>query len=1041
MNDFALFLRTRGWGGMILLFAAYVISAKLGLQLAFVNASATAVWPPTGIALAGFLILGFRVWPAVFLGAFLVNFTTAGTVWTSLGIATGNSLEGLAGAYWVRRFAQGPAAFERAPDILKFVGLAGVLATLISATLGVLSLCLSGFAVWASYWKIWMTWWLGDMTGALIVTPFILLWARDPKIHWRRVPEILASLAVIFILGQAVFGGWFLSEGQHFPLAFLGGPLLLWTAYRYGPRETALGGLILSGVALRNTLNHLGPFGGLPPDQALLVLQSFAAVTCVSSLALAAAILERNLAEKNLQKARRAEKSLQDSEKYFRALIENALDVVTILDGQGTVLYVNAGIQAVLGYPPQELAGSDVFRLVHEEDLPRVREKFGALLRDPGQTQSVRFRCRHKDGSWRDLESIGKNALGEPAVRGIIVNSRDISERQIARLSLLESEERFRQLSESTREGIVITREAGILTTNSVFARMFGYTSEEMRGMPVGDLIESGSRSAVLQNIAAGVESAYEFKGLRKDGAVFPAEATGKPIYFEGRDARVACVRDLTRQKKDEKELREQADLMKSIVDNMGEGLLVCDEKGKTLFVNPAAQIILGGQIGDPLPPRGDRKNVVCFSEDGPPLSPEDFPISQTLAGKSSDNVELFVRNPLKPDGIHLVTTSRPIRDLGGAIRGGVSVFRDITENKRNQKEVRKLARIVESSRDLISMSDPDGKNTYLNDAGRRILGIDPETDVAALRPEAFFFGEDLQRLQALDAQEGVSAREKGYWEGEVRLKNQKTNQPVPVHFSVVYIKDPETGKPLGSASIGRDITQRKKMEELARSNKELEQFAYVASHDLQEPLRMVASFVQLLAREYKGKLDATADQYIQEAVSGVMRMQALILDLLAYSRLDSGGRPFEKVDCAEALRQTLAEQDGVLKESGAEVFQSELPVVKGDFNQITQLFQNLIANAVKFRTAAPPEIHVEAKRHGGEWLFCVRDNGIGLEPRYAEQIFEIFKRLHTRREYPGTGIGLAICKKVVTRHGGRIWVESELGKGASFFWTFPALG
>ncbi|HET9869698.1 MAG TPA: ATP-binding protein, partial [bacterium] len=351
------------------------------------------------------------------------------------------------------------------------------------------------------------------------------------------------------------------------------------------------------------------------------------------------------------------------------------------------------------------------------------------------------------------------------------------------------------------------------------------------------------------------------------------------------------------------------------------------------------------------------------------------------------------------------------------------------------------LARIVENSRDLITVSGPDGKTTYLNEAGRRMLGIDPGEDLGAIRPQDFFFEEDLPRLRELDAQEGAASRERGYWEGEIRLRNRKTQRPVPVHFSVVYIKDPNTGKPLGSASIGRDITQRKKVDELARSNRELEQFAYVASHDLQEPLRMVASFVQLLAMEYKGKLDATADQYIQEAVGGVKRMQALILDLLAYSRLDSGGRPSQKVDCAEALRQALSDLEIGLRESGATVRPGELPEVTGDFHQIVQLFQNLVANALKFRSEKPPEIQVEARREGGEWLFCVRDNGIGLDPRYAEQIFEIFKRLHTRREYPGTGIGLAICKKVVARHGGRIWVESRPGEGAAFYWTLPAAG
>ncbi|HET9870074.1 MAG TPA: PAS domain S-box protein, partial [bacterium] len=385
----------------------------------------------------------------------------------------------------------------------------------------------------------------------------------------------------------------------------------------------------------------LGPFGGLAPNQALLALQGFTAVTSVSSLALAAAILERNLAEGNLHKARRAEQALEDSEKYYRALIENSLDVVTLLDAQGTVLYESPSILPVLGYGTRELVGTDVFRLIHPEDAPGVREKFKALLTEPAETQSARFRFRHKDGSWRDLESFGRNALGEAAVGGIIVNSRDITERQAARLFLWESEERFRQLSESTREGVVISREGRILATNSVFARMFGYDPEEVRGKSLADLL--GGRDPALPEAGAG--RAIEFNGVRKDGSTFPAEAAGKPVSFEGREARVDCVTDLTRQKNDEKELREQAGLMRSIVDNMGEGLLVCNEKGKTLFVNPAAQAILGGQVGDPLPGNEGPKNLVSLGEEGPPLSPGEFPITRALAGESSDNVELFIRN------------------------------------------------------------------------------------------------------------------------------------------------------------------------------------------------------------------------------------------------------------------------------------------------------------------------------------------------------------------------------------------------------------
>ena len=246
------------------------------------------------------------------------------------------------------------------------------------------------------------------------------------------------------------------------------------------------------------------------------------------------------------------------------------------------------------------------------------------------------------------------------------------------------------------------------------------------------------------------------------------------------------------------------------------------------------------------------------------------------------------------------------------------------------------------------------------------------------------------------------------------------------------------------SWELGREkndlVEARQKLEEsvseLGRSNADLQQFAYVASHDLQEPLRMVSSYTQLIARRYKGKLDADADEFIAFAVDGANRMQRLILDLLAYSRVNTAGRQFEPTAMETVLKAALDNLTNAVKESHGIITHDPLPAVMGDDKQLAQLFQNLLSNAVKFGGAQPPRIHISAKQADGEWLFSVRDHGIGIDPQYGDRIFVIFQRLHTREQFPGTGIGLAICKKIVERHGGRIWVESELGKGATFYFT-----
>jgi signal transduction histidine kinase len=226
---------------------------------------------------------------------------------------------------------------------------------------------------------------------------------------------------------------------------------------------------------------------------------------------------------------------------------------------------------------------------------------------------------------------------------------------------------------------------------------------------------------------------------------------------------------------------------------------------------------------------------------------------------------------------------------------------------------------------------------------------------------------------------------------------------------------------------------------ELERSNSELEQFAYIASHDLQEPLRIVAGYAELMSRRYRGKLDRDADEFIGYMVDGVRRMQSLIDDLLEYSRVGTKGRQPEPTDVDQVLDQALRNLGRALEETGARVEAESLPTVPADEGQLVQLFQNLIGNAVKFHGDEPPRVRVEAQRRNGEWEFAVADNGIGIDPDYGDQIFEIFQRLHGRDEFTGTGIGLAICRKIVDRHGGRIWLESTPGEGSTFRFTIPA--
>jgi len=348
------------------------------------------------------------------------------------------------------------------------------------------------------------------------------------------------------------------------------------------------------------------------------------------------------------------------------------------------------------------------------------------------------------------------------------------------------------------------------------------------------------------------------------------------------------------------------------------------------------------------------------------------------------------------------------------------------------------------------------GAILYCNSRFAEILGFPMETTLGEsfLR---FVIPSDQTRARELLVQ-----RLEGKSRGELTLLGSQAEVPVGISLKEIKLD--------GELRLGvviSDLTERKQAEaelerhkenlerlvqertteleelnrELARSNENLEQFAYVASHDLQEPLRMVSSYMQLLSKRYQGKLDSDADEFIAFAVDGATRMQNLINDLLTYSRAGRHDSPLTSISCTEVLEKALTNLQVAIGESGAIITHERLPVVKADPIQLVLVFQNLLGNAIKFHGSAPPRIHIESQREGDEWIFSVRDNGIGLDPQFAERIFLIFQRLHDRSSYPGTGIGLAICKRIIQRHNGRIWVESQPGKGSTFYFTLLVRG
>jgi PAS domain S-box-containing protein len=534
-------------------------------------------------------------------------------------------------------------------------------------------------------------------------------------------------------------------------------------------------------------------------------------------------------------------------------------------------------------------------------------------------------------------------------------------------------------------------------------------------------------------------------------------------------------------------ELRENKDRLGRVIETLAEGLIIRDTKGRITSVNLSAEkilrtpraVLLGGSYSQPA--------WQVSSLDGRPLPAEERPAAR--AARSAQPVygaEIVIT---RPDGSQITASVNvsPLRDDNGEPAGTVSLMTDISDRKRWEKNLQEharqqaaiselgqralggleLASLMEGTAHSVACTleaefcavleaPADGGNLLLR-AGfgwdRALIGqpvmsggadsmcglalasrnpviIDDIRGDARFLPTPFLF--DRGAISGMAVPIPGPARPFGVLAAHSKRSRKFSVNEIHLLESVAHV--------LGSAIERKtdEIELARRAQELARYNTELEQFAYVAAHDLQEPLRTVASFTQLLAQRYRGRLDADADKFIDLIVGGAARMRQLIQDLLSYSRVALKETALQPTDVQAVFAQALAALHAAIEESGAVVTSGTLPTLRADPAWLDQVFRNLIGNALKFHGSEPPRVHVWAEAKDGEWIFGVRDNGIGIEPEYQERIFRIFERLHSRQSYPGTGMGLAICKRVVERHGGRMWVESEPGKGSTFYFTLP---
>jgi len=490
-------------------------------------------------------------------------------------------------------------------------------------------------------------------------------------------------------------------------------------------------------------------------------------------------------------------------------------------------------------------------------------------------------------------------------------------------------------------------------------------------------------------------------------------------------------------------EAQESAELLRAVVETAVDGIITIEQNGSIRTFNPAAERIFGY-----LAPEVVGQNVNMLMPE-PYHSEHDEYLGhyirtgerriigkgREVEGRRKDGSRFPLELAVSETRLHdrLVFTGI-VRDISGRKKAEA----DLNESRQ------RLHGIIASATDAIITVDSEQLITLFNSAAEKMFGCPAEAAIGS-RLDRFI------PLRLRDAHRGhiarfgdtgVSAGAMGGQRALIALRSDGREFPVEATISQITVG----GNRLFTAII-RDVTERHRAEEelalraseLVRSNTELERFAYIASHDLQEPMRSVSNFAQLLRRRYKGKLDSDADEFIDFITQGVERMKKLIEDLLAYSRVGSQGAALEPTRSGDVLGRVLEDMRARIESSGAIITHDAMPVVRADATQLGQVFQNLIANAVKFRgEGRTPKVHISAMKSGNECEFGVKDNGIGISPEYFERIFQIFQRLHTIEEYAGTGIGLAICKRIVERHGGRIWVESAPGAGSTFKFTIP---
>ncbi|MGB9201486.1 PAS domain S-box protein [Methanobacterium sp.] len=731
---------------------------------------------------------------------------------------------------------------------------------------------------------------------------------------------------------------------------------------------------------------------------------------------------------------------LLKSSKLLSAIYElnpDAIVLTTVSDSK--IIDCNQEYLNQIGYTRDETIGhtSEELNLINKV----TREAYIDETRGNNKVSNIEIQGRRKDGSFIDVaystRQITVNNIPMILNIGHDITESKKAEKQLKFDSLL--------LSQVTDAVFAFDNNFKITYWNKGAEKMFGYTQKEALGTNSVELLRPNYTNVEIENKLREVGKKKILTNIlyvkHKNGNDITVDQNVSLIVNDLglQTGYVVVDRDITEKIKIEHELKESEEKYRNIVELANEGIMIADTSGHINFVNAKMAEMLGYSSEELL--GTNAKSLVSKENRNLGL--------QKIENRKKGIQESYNIKYIRKNGEELwcLISASPMYDYKGKHIGNMTMQTDITESKKATDALleseSRFHSVLDNSQDVIyRINVQTGNYEYVSPSTKNVLGYSPEELIAliAKNPLNTIHPDDRSKFQ-----KGIKKLEQND-KVEMEYRHQTKNGGYCwISNKIGLIRD-NTGKPLYRDGNMRDITKRKQiekqieaaMDELRRSNEELERFAYVSSHDLQEPLRMVKLYSQLLERRYKDNLDSDADDFIEYIVEGANRMKQLIDDLLEYSRVNSKAKEFVNVDIEKVLNNVLRNLSISITEYNVKISHDPLPTVFADQNQMIQVFQNLITNAIKFHGSNPPEINISVQKDKKEWKFVVKDNGIGIDLKHQQKIFEVFKRLHTRDQYPGTGIGLSITQKIIIHHGGQIWVESQPGKGSTFYFTIP---